>query len=329
LWILTAGLGPFYGSARRKQASSFWFGLDFPAATVIRPEGGNIWFGSCRSDYQLTALSGVAAQSNGALVRAKPDLSGWKAFPAQLETGFGDGCVRDVKGWRDYIWLATDKGIVRHNPVTGHFRTYRHLMGGTDIRVNHLLVHQGLLYAATERGVCYLDSPDKEEIKTLGELPVAGGVPVYELASKDKDLWAATRYGLQVFQGGSWKSLNAVSAKDVPEATNVPSPSVAHHDTSLYWIYGNRVMVKPRKKEQRVLLERDRPLLLRFDGDILYVAFYSGVTAYDTRKGLWADFRLEDGIPGTRVLTMAVDGGRLWIGTDAGVERISLRPYLP
>jgi ligand-binding sensor domain-containing protein len=195
--------------------------------------------------------------------------------------------------------------------------------------VNNLLVHQGQLYAATERGVCFLESPDKEELRTLGELPVSGGVPVYELASKDKDLWAATRFGLQVFQGGAWKSLNAVSSKDVPEATNVPSPSVAHHDTSLYWIYGNRVMVKPRKREQRVLLERDRPIQLRFDGDILYVAFYGGVTAYDTRKGLWADFKLEDGIPGTRVLCMAVDAGRLYIGTDAGVERISLRPYLP
>jgi hypothetical protein len=186
-----------------------------------------------------------------------------------------------------------------------------------------------MLYAATERGVCYLESPDKEEIKTLGELPVSGGVPVYELASKDKDIWAATRYGLQVFMNGAWKSLNAVSAKDVPEATNVPNPSVAYHDTSLYWVYENRVMFKPRKQEAKVLLERDRPFQLRFDGDILYVAYYGGVTAYDVRKRLWTDFRLVDGIPGTRVTTATVTGGFIYIGTDAGVQRIVLRPYLP
>src|SRR5690606_4694111 len=51
LWVLTDGLGPFFGSTRRKQAEAFWFGLDFPAAEVIYPEGGNLWFGSCRSDY--------------------------------------------------------------------------------------------------------------------------------------------------------------------------------------------------------------------------------------------------------------------------------------
>ena len=329
LWILTDGLGPFYGSSRRKQATSFWFGLDFPATTVIHAEGGNLWFGSCPSDYGGVSASGVASQSNGSLVRAKSNLGGWKAFPAQLESGFGDGCVRDVKLWRDYLWLATDKGIVRQDPRTGMFRTLRHLMGSTDVRVNFLLVHEGLLYAATERGVCYLESAEKEDLKTLGELPVAGGVPVYELASKDKDLWAATRYGLQLFQGGAWKSLNAVSSKDVPEASNVPNLSVAYHDTSLYWVYENRVMVKPRKKEQKVLLERDRPFQLRFEGDLLFVAFYGGVTAYDMRKGLWTDFKLEDGIPGGRVLCEAIADGKLWMGTDAGVERIVLRPYLP
>jgi hypothetical protein len=330
LWVLTAGLGPFYGSARRKQAASMWFGLDYPASTVIYPEGNNLWFGSCRSDYPgANVNTGIAAQSNGALVKAKTDLTGWKAYPAQLEYGFGDGCVRDIISWKDFIWLATDKGLVRHDPRTGLFRTIRHMMGSTDVRVNCLLVHDNKLIVGTERGVSYLDEVSKENLPTLGELPIPGGVQVFELASKDKDLWAATRYGLHVFQNGAWKSLNQVSSKDVPEAASVLNPSVAYHDTSMYWIYGNRVMVKPRKHEQRVLLERDRPIKLRFEGDMLFVAFQTGVTAYDIRKGLWTDFRLEDGIPGLRVITMAISAGKLWIGTDAGVERINLRPYLP
>lgn len=329
LWILTEGLGAYYGSARRKQASSFRFGLDFPATAVISPEGGQLWFGSCPADYGGLSGSGIASQTNGSLVKSKTDLTGWKSYPAQLETGFGDGCVRDIKAWKDFIWLATDKGIVRHDPRTGLFRTYRHMMGSVDVRVNYLHVHEGRLYAATERGVCYLESPDKEDVQTLGELPVVGGVAVYELTSKDKDIWAATRYGLQVFQGGAWKSLNAVSAKDVPEATNVPNPSVAYHDTSLYWIYENRVMMKPRKQVPKVLLERDHPFRLRFDGDILYIAYADGVAAYDVRKRLWTDFRLVDGIPGTRVTCIALDAGFLFVGTDAGVQRIALRPYLP
>lgn len=329
LWVLTDGLGPYYGSVRRKRAGALRFGLDFPASTVIRAEGGRLWFGSCPADYGAAGGRGIAAQSNGSLVFAKSDLTGWKTYPAQLESGFGDGCIRDIRGWKDFEWLATDKGIVRYDPRTGGFRTYRHLMGSVDVRVNFLHVHEGNLYAATERGVCYLESPDKDEVKTLGELPVPGGLPVYELASKDKDLWAATRYGLYVFQGGAWKGLNSVSANAVPEAVNVPNPSVAYHDTTLYWIYENRVMAKPRKRNARVLFERDRPFQLRFDGEVLFAAYADGVAAFDVRRDLWTDFRLVDGIPGTRVTCMAVADGFLFIGTDVGVERIALRPYLP
>jgi hypothetical protein len=314
LWVLTEGLGSFYGSSRRKSAAGFWFGLDYPATTVIYPEGNDIWFGSCRSDFPATeALVGVASQSNGALVRAKADLNAWKTYPAQLETGFGDGCVRDVAAWRGYIWLATNKGLVRHDPRTGQFRNYNHLMGSTDVRVNTLHVHENQLFLGTERGVGYLEDADKAEIKTLGgELPVQGGVQINEISHKDHDLWAASRLGLWVFQKGAWKTLNQVSGKDVPEASLVNVSSLAYHDTSMYWVYENRVMVKPRKQSQRILLERDHPFRLRVEGDMLFVAFATGVTAYDLRKGLWTDFRLEDGIPGTRVLSLAVGSGKLW-----------------
>ncbi len=325
LWVLTDGLGPFYGSLRRKQAATFWFGLENPAAQVIYHEGGNVWFGSCRTD--LAAATGIAASSNGSLVTAKADLNGWKVFPAQLEYGFNDGCIRDITAWKNYIWLATEKGVVRHDPLTGQFRTFTHMQGGSDVRVYNLHVHDGFLYAASEQGVSYLTDP-AGEFQSV-ETPIQGGVPVYELVSKDKDLWAATRFGLYVHQVSGWKSLKEVSGKDVPEAFAVSVPSVAYHDTSLYWISGNKVMVKPKKQQPKVLMERDQPIRLKFDGDLLFVAYYSGVTAYDMRKNLWTDFRLQDGIPGSQVLSISLDGGKLWVGTDAGVERINIKPYLP
>ena len=325
LWILTDGLGPFYGSFRRKSVSAYWFGLDDPSTQVIYHEGGNVWFGACRTD--LSAASGLSGSSNGSLVTAKADLNGWKVFPAQLETGFGDGCIHDIIAWKNYIWLATEKGVVRHDPATGQFRAFTHMQGGNYVRVNHLHVHEGLLYAASEEGVAYLTNPQGEfqSLESLNQ----GGLPVYDLVSKDKDLWAATRLGLYVHQVGGWKDLKAVSGKDVPEATLISVPSIAYHDTSLYWISGNKIMVKAKKQQAKVLLERDQPIRIRFDGDLLFVVFYTGVTVYDLNKRLWTDFRLQDGIPGSRVLSLSLDAGKLWIGTDVGVGRVNYRPYLP
>jgi hypothetical protein len=325
LWVLTDGLGPFFGSLRRKNAASFWFGLDDPAAQVIYHDGGNVWFGSCRTD--LSAASGLAGSSNGSLVKAKSDLSAWKVYPAQLEYGFGDGCIHDIKVWKNYVWIATERGVVRQDPVTGQFRAYSRMQGGSDIRVNFLHEHEGVLYAASSQGVSFITNTT-EEFQSL-ETPIQGGVEVNELFSKDKDLWAATKYGLYVHQPSGWKSLKEVSGKDVPEAFGINVPSVAYHDTTLYWISGNKIMIKAKKQLPKVLFERDQPIRMRFDGDFLFVAYYSGVTAWDLRRSLWTDFRLEDGIPGSRVLSISLDAGKLWIGTDAGVERINIKPYLP
>lgn len=325
LWILTDGLGAFSGSIRRKQAASFWFGLDNPAAQVIYHEGGNVWFGSCKTD--LATSSGLASSSNGALVTAKSDLTNWKMFPAQLEYGFVDGCIHDIKAWKNYIWLATEKGVIRHDPLTGQFRVYSHIQGGIDVRVNNLHIHEGFLYVGSDQGVSYLTDP-AGEFQSV-ETPIQGGVPVYELESKDKDLWAATRYGLYVHQPTGWKTFKEVSGKDVPEAFGVSVPSVLYHDTSIYWISANKVMVKPKKQLPRILLERDGPIRLIAEGDVLFVAYQTGVTAYDLKKKLWNDFTLADGIPGTRVLSISINEGKLWIGTDKGVERLNLKAYLP
>jgi hypothetical protein len=314
LWVLTSGLGPFLGSERRKRAAPAWFGLDDPACFTIHPEGRDIWFGTCRPD--------------GALVRSSADLSEWKVHPSNKEFGFGDGCVRDVRVWKGLVWLATDKGVVRHDPATGRFQTFSHMQGSTNLPVHALHVHQGLLHAANEEGVSYLEDP-KGDFKSL---PMPGNVryAVYELESKGKDLWAATRFGLYVHRPGKgWASLKDVTGKDVPESYGQLVPSVRHHDTTLYWLSGHKVMRKPRGSQGSVLLERDRPFRLRIDGHFLYVAFHGGVTAFDLRRNLWTDFRLEDGIPGDRVLSMALSPGHLWIGTDKGVARIKAGPYLP
>lgn len=314
LWILSAGLGPFYGSSRRKRAGPAWFGLDDPACYTVHPEGKDIWFGTCRPD--------------GSLVRASADLGTWKVHPAHQDIGFGDGCIRDVRAWKDYIWLATDKGVVRHDPRGDRFRSYSHMQGSTYIPVHGLHVHEGRLYAATEEGASWLDRPDGSF--TSMPMPAATRVPVYEFESKGKDLWAATRYGLYVHQGEKgWRTLKEITGKDVPESYGQLIPSVRHRDTVLYWLSGGKIMLKPRGREARILFDRDRPFRLRLDGSILYVAFHGGVTAYDLVRNLWTDFRLEDGIPGTRVLSMAISQGHLWMGTDLGVARIRVRPYLP
>jgi hypothetical protein len=87
--------------------------------------------------------------------------------------------------------------------------------------------------------------------------------------------------------------------------------------------------MKPRRQEPRTVFTQDGIFRLVLDGNILYVAHTFGVRAYNLKNRLWTDFRLEDGIPGRKMLSIMVRDGFLWIGTDTGVMRIRARPYLP
>jgi len=312
LWVLTRGFGAFLGSARRKEAQPLWFGLYDAAAQSLFTDGKNIWFGGLRAD--------------GGLTSSRTDLTDWKVYPAQQEYDFPNGSIRAILPWKGFLWMATGLGVVRLEPEHKQFRHFRKL-GTNDLTVFSLLVHEDKLFAGTEQGVARLDNPDGQFVD-LGN-PGGIAVPVFDLSEKGKDLWAATKYGLFVHYKGEWKTLNDVSGEDVPEALGQEIKSVAYHDSSLYWVSDNRIMTKSRKALPRVLLERDRPFRIRFDGQYLLVGWYGGFTAWNMERGLWTDFTLADGIPGTQVLSFAKAGDFLWVGTDQGVMRIALRGYLP
>jgi ligand-binding sensor domain-containing protein len=314
LWVLTAGHGTFLGSARRKDLASNAFGLYDSSVTAVYSDGKNLWFGS--------------PNPAGSLVRANADLTGWRSFASQQDYQFPDGSIRDIVAWRNYVWLATAKGVVRHDPATGRFQLYRRMLGSTDLGVNRLFAHDGKLYAGTERGIASLSDPSGQFAGN--ELPISITPAIRDFAlARGTDLWAATDYGLIVLRPNGWRTLRDVTREDVPEASGVRVNSVASHDSVLYWSGEDRVYVKPRGQEPKTLFTQDETFRILIDGDMLYAAHPFGIRAYNLRNKLWVDFRLEDGIPGTKVQTFAVADGNLWVGTDLGVMRIRARGYLP
>lgn len=317
LWVLTAGHGAFLGSARRKDLSSNWFGLYDSSVTALHADGKTLWFGSSRPD--------------GAVVSASTELTDWKVYPAQQDYAFPDGVVNDIASWKGSVWFATNQGVVRRDPSTGRFQHYRRMLGSTDLRVNRLIVHEEQLYAGTERGIASLTDPSGQF--RGHELPVSitPAIRDFHVAAhpKGRHLWAATDYGLLVMLPNGWRTIRDVTRDDVPEASGVRIAAVAHHDGKLYWAGSDRLYVKPRGEPPRTVFTQDGIFRLALEGDMLYAAHPFGVRAYNLKSGLWADFGLEDGIPGRKVQALMVRDGFLWIGTDLGAMRVRTRPYLP
>lgn len=313
LWVLTRGQGAFLGSQRRKDLRPVWFGLYDSTVTALHADGTRIWFGS--------------NQSAGSLVSASRELTDWRALPAQQDIAFPDGNIYDITSWRGYVWLATSQGVVRHDPSTGRFEHYRRMLGSTNLRVERLHVHKDELYAGTERGIVSLADPDGQF--RSHELPVRTSPEIWGFHSRGDDLWAASDYGLLILRPQGWRTIRDVTRQDVPEAYGIRVRAVAHHDTTLYWAGEDRLYEKPRREEARTVFNQDGIFRIVLDGNILYAAHPAGVRAYNLKNRLWTDFRLEDGIPGSKVTALMVRDGHLWIGTDMGVMRIRVRPYLP
>ena len=313
LWILTAGHGSFLGSMRRREAAPAWFGLYDSSVSAIYTNGKNVWFG--------------APNPAGALVRAKTDLTDWRMYAAQQGYDFIDGTIYDMLQWRDYLWIATAKGVVRQDMNSGEFRLFRRMQGSTDIAVYRLYVHQDQLYVATANGVAVIDAPESRFHNS--ELPINISPVGRDLCSSGQDLWAATSLGLFVLRKDGWKSIKDVTKQDVPEAWAGNVPTVGFKDSVLYWASASRVYQKARGHQAQTMIEVANVFRILFEGDVMYVGFDTGVRAFNLKSHLWADFRLEDGIPGRAVQTFFVKDGLLWIGTDLGVMRIKVGPYLP
>jgi hypothetical protein len=313
LWLLTAGHGPFLGSQRRKDLSSLWFGLYDSSVTALYAGEGMIWFGSSNAE--------------GAVVGAADDLTKWRVYPGQQDYTFPDAAVNDIVGWKGYVWFATNQGVIRHDPESGKFQQYRRMLGSTDLKILRLHVHGDLLYAGTERGIASLNDP-AEQFKG-NELPFSATPAVRDFNSKGGDLWAATDYGLIVLRPNGWRSIRDVTRADVPEAIGVRVGAVSFYDSSLYWAGEDRLYIKPRGEEPRTVFTQDDIFRLVVDGNVMYVASKTLVRAYNLKSKLWTDFRLEDGLPGTAIQAVMVRDGFLWIGTNLGVMRIRVRPYLP
>ena len=106
-------------------------------------------------------------------------------------------------------------------------------------------------------------------------------------------------------------------------------PTVGFRDTSLYWGAGDRVYEKPRRQPAKILFDLPNVFRILFDGDNLFAAGSDRVRVFNMKTRLWADFNLSDGIPGTKIQSLFVRDGLLWIGTDLGVMRLKTKSYLP
>ncbi|HYC03152.1 MAG TPA: two-component regulator propeller domain-containing protein [Azospirillaceae bacterium] len=289
------------------------------AITAFAEEGGIVWIGG----------------GDGGLWSVRADRPGEPARPARLRlpAGPGRGVTAIAAGGDGRLWIATaGAGLFLLDPASGDVTSIRADSqagaGLSDDWVQALLRDRsGLVWVGTRRGLDRHD-PRARAFHTLPE--PAAGQPVANLDV----MGMVARRG-----GGFWIGAGSRGLQLLPDVTRRPDPDprlagevlLAFHEEPDGTLYaggdGGLFRLDPGAAVAEPVELPGAPAVraLLMEGDALWVGTLSGLVRLDRRSGEARLLTHDPGDPASlsdnRVRVLRRDpGGRLWIGTEAGLN---------
>jgi len=120
----------------------------------------------------------------------------WRYFEARYIEGFASDNISRIVGEQGgrYLWLATDRGLVRMDRRSSSFQTYGHREGLVDERVHALALDGDILWIGTEMGIDGLYVP-RDSIFHASTDAVRNS-RIYDIEVRNDVVWLATDRGL-------------------------------------------------------------------------------------------------------------------------------------
>ncbi len=293
--------------------------LDDPALEAI---GGNV-YAIIQSDDGALWLG-----MDGGLARWEPTDDVWQTFTVGETLGVGmifedrDGLVYFAAGER--LWRAPRDAP---NPVVGEaLDDWKD--GGCWIQ-RMIQAADGSFWLTCSGNVIHY-TPDGGRREVYGD---GDGLPGWTTGPLLQDaqgyIWVGTNNGIGVFDGRRWRALRLEN--DPPDLDAFTS--LQQTADGLIWAvdtYPARVVgfdpVSGEWQDYDVADVGTSALLVTGDAAsrVLWVASYEdGLFRYDVASGETEHFTTQTGLASDQVYALAADGGgRVWIGTAAGVQRL-------
>jgi ligand-binding sensor domain-containing protein len=217
------------------------------------------------------------------------------------------------------LWIATLRGAMRYDPVTGIWQTFTSEDGLSDTQVAALALDQaGILYAAARMG--WDSAFDGQHWSTMGTNNVGDILPPQALAVDPVRLAGLAT----AWPENPWPDLTA----GLDEAIRIHAialdaegrPWLATSEGIWERSSGNWVQVTPPGDQ----VDHQAYAILVDQAGQVWVGLEDGVARFDPQAGsaTWESFDLGDGLAGNRVLIIfeAADGS-LWFGTANGLSQ--------
>ncbi|HHJ53675.1 MAG TPA: hypothetical protein ENJ89_10805 [Caldithrix abyssi] len=244
----------------------------------------------------------------------------WRSYEARYIIDLDNDYIHCVTGNRRYVFFGSEYGLLRFDKRKKEWRTFSVAQRLNNNMVNDLLIHDGVLYIATNQGLNWMNvayghverSRDRNRIN----------FPVYQIAATDSAILLATDYGVYQYRPASDRFFYF----DVKAAVSDMNISALDVNGDSLWIAGNQgIAVLNKRTGQWMSFPQIQVQLgarvfdIAFSEQMVWFATDRGLLKYDSRRDYWYLYTREDGLASNRVFHIDPDGDDLWLSTDRGV----------
>lgn len=309
LWLSSDGLG-----VGRADLNNFNLKFSAPSISNIFPrdlyfDSAAVWIGGVSSGSQPAGIS---------LWNFEDDT--WRYFEAGLISGFYNDNIYAITGNRQFIFFASDLGMVQYNKESGNWRTFTSAQRLNADKVNDLIFWSDRLFIATTRGFNWMEG-SFNRIQESADRTLRN-ISVLKILAQDSTLLLSTNYGIYQYfpQRDQIQFMTTGSA-----ILDVGITAINARNDSL-WLAGQDgiMFFDPLKKEWRSFTYIAQQLNgkindIAFTDQLIWFATESGLLKYDMKRDYWYLYTKKDGLADNRVYHIDVNADELWLSTRGGV----------
>ena len=312
LWVGSFG----YGVADIYLPSGFVtlmpFGLYQDNINAIYFDDDDIWFGG----------EPFGASQNAITMWDRRDGT-WRYFEGRYNDWISSDNVSDITGDDNFIFFATDYGLVKYYKHEEKFRSFTRPLGLRSTELYSLYLEDSLLFMGGSGTIDVLLIP-KDSIFALRTPDLMFG-KVYAMSHIGDNFWVGTDYGVYRFDKRSfkWSRFNIPSGYlggavwQFLEGTSgdiwfAGSDGIVHLDSDL---------IEIESFLTRHDLKESMPHRIALADNLLWVGTDKGILRYNRLTKNWLSYDMSDGLIDNYVNDLKLEKDYIWFATQRGVTR--------
>jgi len=322
LWIGSWGLGSAKANMRTNFLEMIPFGLIQKNVNAIAEKGNELWVGGIDNKDEIQGITHWNRKTRE-----------WNYYEGRLITGLRSDDVTSIAPDGRYVWFGTLDGLSRLDSQKNTWKSFTIFNGLQSSQIYDVVPDSQFIWIATKDGLDRIDKKlsNRDTLIVKHITRPQDRVTVYDL-EKDGDLvWAATNYGVYVYNVKNQKG-GYYSGAGGPGSVPVYSVSASGNEVWFATDYGVEAYNKTLKKwlgpPARYFVPGIEILTIRATPKAVWLGTTNGVLKYSKRRKFWRKFSQIDGLLDTRVQFILPDGDYVWFGTREGLTRFySNAPY--